>query len=46
MIANLYNDLSVLENHHIATTFKVLNEDKGKFNIFDLFDRDQYKQMR
>ena len=46
VIANLYNDLSVLENHHIATTFKVLNEGKGKFNIFDLFDRDQYKQMR
>ena len=26
VIANNYNDLSVLENHHIATTFRVLNE--------------------
>lgn len=25
-IANFYNDQSVLENHHIATTFKVLSE--------------------
>ena len=42
-IANRYNDVAVLENHHIATTFRVLNEDGGKYDIFDQFDRDQYK---
>lgn len=37
--ANIYNDTAVLENHHIATTFRVLGEDNGKYNIFEGFDR-------
>ena len=34
-IANRYNDVSVMENHHIATTFRVMNENDGEFDIFD-----------
>ena len=39
-LANRYNDISVLENHHIATTFRVLNEGNGAYNIFDSFDKE------
>lgn len=42
-IANVYNDLSVLENHHIATTFRVLNEENGMYNIFDNLKKQEYK---
>lgn len=42
-IANVYNDQSVLENHHIATTFRVLNEENSMYNIFDQFNREEYK---
>ena len=45
-IANRYNDVSVMENHHIATTFRVMNENDGEFDIFDQFDSDQYKLAR
>jgi len=36
----------VLENHHLATTFDVLKMDANKYDIFEQFDRDQYKRMR
>ena len=31
-IAVRYNDVSVLENYHVATTFEILSQDK--YNIF------------
>lgn len=33
-LALRYNDISVLENHHVATTFDVMTQDNGKYNIF------------
>lgn len=45
-LALRYNDKSVLENHHLATTFDVLKMDANKYDIFEQFDRDQYKRMR
>ncbi|CAH0401374.1 unnamed protein product [Chilo suppressalis] len=44
-LAVLYNDVSVLESHHAALTFKLtLNDDR--VNIFKNLDRDTYKTMR
>ncbi|KAJ8717338.1 hypothetical protein PYW08_005737 [Mythimna loreyi] len=44
-LAVLYNDVSVLESHHAALTFKLtLNDDR--VNIFKNMDRDTYKQVR
>ncbi len=40
-----YNDNSILENMHIAETFKLINS-KDDYNIFDKVDIDTYKQMR
>jgi len=33
-----YNDISVLENHHVAIIFDVLRSENGKYNIFKNFD--------
>lgn len=43
-IAINYNDVSVLENHHVATTFQILG--KQKFNILKKFEKDDYKRVR
>ncbi|XP_026490788.2 high affinity cAMP-specific and IBMX-insensitive 3',5'-cyclic phosphodiesterase 8 isoform X1 [Vanessa tameamea] len=44
-LAILYNDVSVLESHHAALTFKLtLNDDR--VNIFKNLDRDTYKSVR
>jgi len=43
-IAVRYNDVSVLENFHVATTFEILSEDK--YDIFSKLNKDQYKQVR
>ncbi|XP_041984871.1 high affinity cAMP-specific and IBMX-insensitive 3',5'-cyclic phosphodiesterase 8 isoform X2 [Aricia agestis] len=44
-LAVLYNDVSVLESHHAALTFKLtLNDDR--VNIFKNLDRDTYKSVR
>ena len=43
-IAVRYNDVSVLENFHVATTFEILSEDK--YDIFSKLTKDQYKQVR
>ena len=40
-----YNDNSILENMHIAETFKLINS-KEEYNIFDGIDNNTYKQMR
>lgn len=39
-----YNDISVLENFHVATTFEILKVDK--YNIFSKLTKDQYKRVR
>ncbi|KAJ0174034.1 hypothetical protein K1T71_010180 [Dendrolimus kikuchii] len=44
-LAILYNDVSVLESHHAALTFKLtLNDDR--VNIFKNLDRETYKSVR
>ncbi|XP_032305960.1 high affinity cAMP-specific and IBMX-insensitive 3',5'-cyclic phosphodiesterase 8 isoform X1 [Drosophila ananassae] len=44
-LAVLYNDLTVLENHHAAITFKLTLGD-DKINIFKNLDKEQYKSAR
>ncbi|XP_029660409.1 high affinity cAMP-specific and IBMX-insensitive 3',5'-cyclic phosphodiesterase 8 isoform X4 [Formica exsecta] len=44
-LAILYNDLSVLESHHAALTFKLSLSDDN-VNIFKNLDQDAYKQLR
>ncbi|XP_043282218.1 high affinity cAMP-specific and IBMX-insensitive 3',5'-cyclic phosphodiesterase 8-like isoform X2 [Venturia canescens] len=44
-LAILYNDLSVLESHHAALTFKLTLADDN-VNIFKNLERDTYKIMR
>ncbi|XP_070159493.1 high affinity cAMP-specific and IBMX-insensitive 3',5'-cyclic phosphodiesterase 8 isoform X2 [Polyergus mexicanus] len=44
-LAILYNDLSVLESHHAALTFKLSLSDDN-VNIFKNLDQDVYKQLR
>ena len=44
-LANLYNDITVLENHHAALGFRLTMSDE-RVNIFQNLDRDSYKLMR
>ncbi|XP_014206256.1 high affinity cAMP-specific and IBMX-insensitive 3',5'-cyclic phosphodiesterase 8-like isoform X2 [Copidosoma floridanum] len=44
-LAVLYNDISVLESHHAALTFKLTLAD-SEVNIFKALDRDTYKSIR
>ena len=44
-LAILYNDLSVLESHHAALTFKLTLADDS-VNIFKNLERETYKVMR
>ncbi|XP_076376029.1 phosphodiesterase 8 isoform X3 [Megalopta genalis] len=44
-LAILYNDISVLESHHAALTFKLTLTD-DKVNIFKNLERDTYKHVR
>lgn len=39
-----YNDISVLENFHVATTFEILKVDK--YNIFSALSKEEYKRVR
>ena len=43
-IAIRYNDVSVLENHHVASTFALFQQEK--YNIFKNFEKADYKKMR
>ena len=43
-LAVLYNDQAVLENHHAATFFFLMEDDSCK--IFDKFAPDQYSKIR
>ena len=40
-----YNDASILENMHLAETFKLINSN-DTFNIFDKIENNVYKQFR
>ncbi|GBP64444.1 High affinity cAMP-specific and IBMX-insensitive 3',5'-cyclic phosphodiesterase 8 [Eumeta japonica] len=44
-LAVLYNDISVLESHHSALTFKLTLNDE-RVNIFKNLDRDNFKSAR
>ncbi len=44
-LANLYNDITVLENHHAAFGFKLTMSDQ-RVNIFQNLDRDSFKLIR
>lgn len=44
-LAILYNDISVLESHHAALTFKLTLKDE-RVNIFRGLERDTYKVVR
>lgn len=44
-LATLYNDITVLENHHASLGFKLTQSD-DRVNIFKNLDRDSYKQVR
>jgi 3'5'-cyclic nucleotide phosphodiesterase len=43
-IAIKYNDVSVLENHHVASSFALIQQEK--YNIFMNFDKADYKKIR
>jgi cAMP-specific phosphodiesterase 4 len=43
-LAILYSDIAVLENHHAATAFFLLN--KAEYNIFSALTRDDRKLVR
>jgi len=43
-IAVRYNDVSVLENHHVASAFKLMKN--YELNIFQLMERDDEKSIR
>ena len=45
-IAIKYNDISILENMHIAETFKLINNPNNEYNIFQDLDSNTYKQFR
>ncbi len=44
-LATLYNDITVLENHHASLGFKLTMSD-DRVNIFKSLDRDSYKLVR
>ena len=43
-LAIRYNDKSVLENFHIATSFAAMND--PTYDIFEGFSKEQYKSIR
>ena len=45
-LAIKYNDISILENMHIAQTFKIINNPNNEYNIFINLDTNTYKQFR
>lgn len=45
-LALLYNDQSVLENHHIALAFQLTLESANNINIFAELTREEFKTLR
>ena len=43
-LALLYNDISVLENHHVSTAFKLLRQDEC--NIFEHINQEDWHKLR
>ena len=41
-LAIRYNDISVLENHHVATGLKILKQ----VNLFEKIEKDLYKKFK
>lgn len=44
-LTTIYNDRSVLENHHCAETFRIIRKDE-KYNIFREMSKDQQRDAR
>jgi hypothetical protein len=44
VLATIYNDKGVLENHHAATLFKLTQANEA--SILEEFDKAQYKVVR
>lgn len=44
VLATIYNDKSVLENHHVATLFKLASAKDA--SILEGFDKDKFKAVR
>uniref|UniRef100_A0A915E7J1 Phosphodiesterase n=1 Tax=Ditylenchus dipsaci TaxID=166011 RepID=A0A915E7J1_9BILA len=42
--AMLYNDRSVLENHHVSSCFRMMKEDEK--NMFERLTRDEFRELR
>jgi hypothetical protein len=45
-LALLYNDVSVLENHHVATLFRILTDPAVDANILAHLSKEQAKEVR
>ncbi|KAK0426071.1 hypothetical protein QR680_009527 [Steinernema hermaphroditum] len=45
-LALLYNDVSVLENHHVALAFQLTLQPSLNANIFERLSRDEFTAMR
>ncbi|VDN23119.1 unnamed protein product [Gongylonema pulchrum] len=45
-LAMLYNDQSVLENHHIALAFQLTLQNSGNINIFARLTREEFATLR
>lgn len=45
-MALLYNDQSVLENHHIALAFQLTLQSNSNINIFAGLTREEYTSLR
>lgn len=43
-IAIKYNDISVLENYHVASTFDIIKNER--YNIFSQLSKQEYKRVR
>lgn len=45
-LALLYNDTAVLENHHVAKSFKLTLDDSNNANIFSNLNHEDYQTIR
>ena len=45
-LALLYNDVSVLENHHVATLFRIVNDPTVNADIFARLSKEQFREVR